>query len=81
VIAEVAVVRRPDARTGERADAVVRVQPGATAPSLDDVRRHLDEIGLGRPKWPEELRVVDDFPRTAAGKVKKFELRAELSDE
>jgi len=27
--------------------------------------------------WPEELRChLDDFPRTAAGKVRKTELRA-----
>ena len=79
-IAEVAVVGRPDARTGERAVAVVRVRDGATAPDLDDLRTHLAAVGLGRPKWPEEIQVVDDFPRTAAGKVKKFVLRAELPD-
>ena len=33
-----------------------------------------------RPKWPEELQLVDEFPRTVAGKVKKFELRATLRD-
>ncbi len=77
-VAEVAVVGRPDARTGERAVAMVRVREGAVAPDLDAVRAHLAAVGLGRPKWPEEVRVVDDFPRTAAGKVKKFVLRDEL---
>ena len=79
-IAEVAVVGRPDARTGERAVAIVRVQPGEDAPDLDVVRSHLATIGLGRPKWPEEVRVVEEFPRTAAGKVKKFELRARFAE-
>lgn len=77
-VAEVAVVGRPDARTGERAVAMVRVREGAVAPDLDAVRAHLAVVGLGRPKWPEEIRAVDDFPRTAAGKVKKFVLRDEL---
>lgn len=79
-VAEVAVVGRPDPRTGERAVAVVRVHPGASPPDVDDVRAHLAEVGIGRPKWPEEVRVVDDFPRTAAGKVKKFVLRDALRD-
>ncbi len=80
-IAEVAVVGRPDARTGERAVAFVRTPPGVAPPDLDVVRTHLGAVGLGRPKWPEEVRIVDEFPRTAAGKVKKFVLRAQLRDE
>lgn len=80
-IAEVAVVGRPDPRTGERAVAVVRAPTDVPAPDLAEVRRHLDAIGLGKPKWPEEVRIVDDFPRTAAGKIKKFELRADLRAE
>ena len=79
-IAEVAVVGRPDERTGERAVAFVRVRPGEAVPELDVLHAHLGAVGLGRPKWPEEVRVVEEFPRTAAGKVKKFVLRDELRD-
>jgi non-ribosomal peptide synthetase component E (peptide arylation enzyme) len=42
------------------------------------VRAHLERAGLARQKWPEELHVVDDFPRTASGKVQKFVLRQQL---
>jgi acyl-CoA synthetase (AMP-forming)/AMP-acid ligase II len=77
-IAEVAVVGRPDERTGERAVAFVRMRPGQPPLELDALQSHLAAVGLGRPKWPEEVRVVDDFPRTAAGKVKKFVLRDQL---
>ncbi len=80
-VAEVAVVAAPDARLGEHACAIFRMQPGAVPPSLDDVTAHLDRAGLARPKWPEELRIVDDFPRTAAGKVRKVELRARVRAE
>jgi acyl-CoA synthetase (AMP-forming)/AMP-acid ligase II len=77
-VAEVAVVAAPDERLGERACAVVRMRPGAAPPSLGDVTAHLEGIGLARPKWPEALRFVDDFPRTASGKIRKVELRAWL---
>jgi acyl-CoA synthetase len=42
------------------------------------VRTHLQEAGLARQKWPEELRVVDELPRTASGKIQKFVLRERL---
>ena len=38
----------------------------------------LERIGLARQKWPEELRIVADFPRTASGKVRKVDLRRQL---
>jgi acyl-CoA synthetase (AMP-forming)/AMP-acid ligase II len=79
-IAEVSVVAAPDARLGEHAAAVLRVREGAAAPTLDQVREHLGRAGLTRQKWPESLHQVDDFPRTAAGKVQKFRLRQQLQD-
>ena len=80
-VAEVAVVAAPDERLGEHACAVVRMRPDAAPPTLAELTRHLDGIGLARQKWPEELRVVDDFPRTASGKIRKVDLRARLRAE
>jgi acyl-CoA synthetase (AMP-forming)/AMP-acid ligase II len=80
-VAEVAVVAAPDTRMGEHACAFVRARPGADVPSLVDVRKHLESIGLARQKWPEEIRAVDDFPRTPSGKIKKFVLREQLREE
>jgi acyl-CoA synthetase len=80
-VAEVCVVAEPDERLGERAAAVVRVRAGATVPTLDEVRGHLEAAGLARQKWPESIREVDDFPRTASGKVKKVELRRQIRQE
>jgi non-ribosomal peptide synthetase component E (peptide arylation enzyme) len=77
-VAEVAVVAAPDARLGERVCACFRMQLERPVPTLAEVQRHLATHGLARQKWPEELRAVDDFPRTPSGKVKKFELRAAL---
>jgi acyl-CoA synthetase (AMP-forming)/AMP-acid ligase II len=77
-VAEVAVVAAPDARLGEHACAVVRLAPGVSSLELDDVTAQLARVGLARQKWPEELLVVEDFPRTASGKVRKVDLRARL---
>jgi acyl-CoA synthetase len=80
-VAEVAVVAAPDARLGEHACAIVRLAPDAPPIELRDITDELARVGLARQKWPEELRVVDDFPRTAAGKVRKVELRRRLRAE
>jgi len=80
-VAEIAVVAVPDPRLGEHACAMVRMRPGAVAVTLDELRAHLAGVGLARQKWPEELRVVADFPRTASGKIRKVELRAWLRAE
>ena len=80
-VAEAAAVAAPDERMGEHVCAYLRLTPGAAAPTLDFMRRHLADVGLARQKWPEELRVVEDFDRTSAGKIKKFVLRDQLRDE
>jgi acyl-CoA synthetase (AMP-forming)/AMP-acid ligase II len=80
-VAEVAVVAAPDARLGEHACAFLRPLPGARGPDLSGIRTVLEDVGLARQKWPEELRLVDEFPRTPSGKVQKFVLRQQLRDE
>ncbi len=80
-VAEVAVVAAPDARLGEKACAWLRLAPGAAEPGIGELQRHLERAGLPKQKWPEELRVVSDFPRTPSGKIKKFELRRRLREE
>jgi acyl-CoA synthetase (AMP-forming)/AMP-acid ligase II len=80
-VAEVAVVAAPDPRLGERAFAFLRLRPGAVAPDLATLQSHLETCGLAKPKWPEQLRIVEDFPRTASGKIKKFTLRDALRAE
>ncbi|MGH9026301.1 MAG: AMP-binding enzyme, partial [Acidimicrobiia bacterium] len=80
-VAETAVVAAPDARLGEHACAFLRLLPDADAPDLAVVRDRLEQAGLARQKWPEELRVVDDFPRTPSGKIQKFALRDRLGRE
>jgi acyl-CoA synthetase len=79
-VADVAVVGVPDTRTGERAIAFV-TPSGSSVPTLADLASHLSSVGLAKPKWPEELHLVTEFPRTASGKVQKYVLRQQFSEE
>ena len=74
---DVAVVAGPDERYGERVCAFVTLRTGASL-SLDSVATHFERAGIARQKTPAQLEIVEAFPRTAAGKIKKFELRDRL---
>jgi acyl-coenzyme A synthetase/AMP-(fatty) acid ligase len=76
----VAVVVVPDDATGERLIAFV-APSGSVTPTLADPTSHLAAVGMAKPKWPEGLRLVADFPRTASGKVQKYVLRNQISSE
>ena len=78
-VAEAVVVAAPDDRLGERAAAVLRIRDGHDMPTLDDVREHFKSAGVAIQKWPEELHRVDDYPRTASGKVQKFLVRQHIA--
>jgi acyl-CoA synthetase (AMP-forming)/AMP-acid ligase II len=80
-VMEAAVVAAPDPRLGEHACAFVRLDDGGKAVDLTELRSHLERAGLGRQKWPEELRIVGDLPRTPSGKVRKADLRRQLREE
>lgn len=78
-VTDVAVVGLPDARTGERACAVVVPASADDAPTLAELCHHLLEQGLMKQKLPEQLELVDALPRNPTGKVVKFELRDRFS--
>ena len=76
-VRRVAVVGQPDDRLGERLCAVVIPQPGQSV-SLEDLVNWASEHGLSRRYWPESIQIVDDMPVTAAGKIRKNQLRDDL---
>ncbi len=79
-VIEAAVVGIPDVILGERVCAIVRLSPAATV-SLLDVRLTFESLGLARQKTPERLIEMEDFPRTANGKVRKSELKRLFASE
>jgi cyclohexanecarboxylate-CoA ligase len=78
-IAEIAVVGLPDARTGERACAVI-VPGAAPAPDVAELRAALAATGLATFKVPEQVVIWAALPKNDAGKVLKHQIRATLSD-
>ncbi|WP_310531263.1 AMP-binding protein [Novosphingobium sp.] len=77
-IIEAAVVSAPHPRLGEGVFAFLILREGCSA-SVDELGTFLTGQGLARQKCPERIAVVDDFPRTASGKVRKDQLRALIS--
>jgi acyl-CoA synthetase (AMP-forming)/AMP-acid ligase II len=73
-VADVAVVGRPDPDVGERAVAFVVLRPDQQL-ELEALAGFLDDQGLARYKWPEELRTLDELPLGPTGKVLRRELR------
>jgi len=76
-ISEVAVVGRFDERWGEIPIAVLVLN--ADSELTIDALRDWCEGQLARFKQPRALRIVEELPRTALGKVKKHELRLSQS--
>jgi len=72
-IAAAAVVAAPHPRLGEEPAAFVIRRPGARG-SDDALREFLQAEGVAPQKIPRIVVTVDDLPRTASGKVKKYEL-------
>jgi acyl-CoA synthetase (AMP-forming)/AMP-acid ligase II len=77
-IQEAAVVAMPHPRLGEGVATFIRTVAGAEMPSLMEITEFLDNAGLARQKFPERLEYIDDFPRTASGKIRKDQLRAAI---
>jgi fatty-acyl-CoA synthase len=77
-VAEVAIVGRPDRTWGEVPVAVV-VPAGPERPTLTALVAAL-EGRVARFKHPRDVVLVDDLPKSALGKVLRYELRALVSD-
>ncbi|MCQ6551821.1 AMP-binding protein [Streptomyces sp. C10-9-1] len=74
-IADVQVVGVPDERYGEEVLACVVPRDPADPPTLEEVAAFCRER-LAHYKVPRRLEVLDAFPMTVSGKVRKVELRS-----
>ncbi len=73
-VLEAAVVGVPNERWGERPKAFVILKNGVS-PDAEALIEHV-RSRIARYKAPDTVEFVSDLPRTATGKIQKFELRA-----
>jgi len=73
-ILDAQVIGVPDAVYGEELMAWVRLRPGAPALTAADLRSFCSGQ-LAHYKIPRYVHVVDEFPMTVTGKVRKVEMR------
>jgi cyclohexanecarboxylate-CoA ligase/acyl-CoA synthetase len=76
-ISGIAIVRMADARLVERSCAFIVPEDGRT-PTVQELADYLKARGIASFKWPERVEIVTEFPTTASGKVRKFELERML---
>jgi acyl-CoA synthetase (AMP-forming)/AMP-acid ligase II len=82
-IREAAVVAMPHQRLGECVCAFLVIDGNAPDDALINsktLQPHLSDAGLARQKWPEKIVLIDNFERTASGKIRKNLLRAKLAN-
>lgn len=73
-IADAAVVAMPDSRLGERGCAFVTLKPGQNF-DFKAMQAYFDAEQMARQYIPERLEILELMPRTATGKIQKFQLR------
>jgi acyl-CoA synthetase (AMP-forming)/AMP-acid ligase II len=78
-IEDVAVVSMPSRKTGEAICAFI-VAAGDDAPTFAYISALVQEAGLARQKTPEHVQIIEELPKTAAGKIRKDVLRKIAAD-
>jgi fatty-acyl-CoA synthase len=78
-IEQVEVVGVPDPKYGEEIAACIRLHAGERA-TAGEIREYC-QGRLAHFKIPRYVHFVDDFPMTVTGKVQKFVLREQLTEE
>ncbi len=75
-VRDASVVAMPHERLGEGVCAYI-ISEGEPA-TAEALCAHVQDSGLARQKTPERFEFVDDYPRTASGKIRKDQLRADV---
>ncbi len=78
-VSDAQLIGVPDAVMGEELVAVLRLKPGESA--TEEELRTYCKNNISRHKVPRYIAFVTDYPLTASGKIKKFELKAQFLKE
>lgn len=77
-VLEAAVCPAPDPAFGERVCAFIVLRPQEHL-TLTSIAEHFLAMNVPRHKIPQHLEILEELPRTAAGKVKKAELQSRFT--
>ncbi len=75
-VEDVQVIGVPDQKYGEELCAWIKMRAGAAPLDADDVRAYCDGR-LAHYKIPRYVLIVDEFPMTVTGKIRKVQMREE----
>jgi len=78
-ISDVQVIGVPDPKYGEEIMAWVKVKPGAQM--TEEELKEFCKGKIAHHKIPHYLKIVDSFPMTVTGKIQKFLMRQESTEE
>ena len=74
-VVDAQVIGVPDERFGEELMAWLRLRPGADALTAESLRAFCRGT-IAHHKIPRYVKIVDEFPTTVTGKIRKVQLRA-----
>jgi fatty-acyl-CoA synthase len=78
-IVDAAVIGVPDAKYGEELMVWLRMRPGVASLTAESLREYC--LGkLAHYKIPRYVHIVDEFPMTVTGKIRKVQMRSEAID-
>jgi len=77
-IAEAAVIGLPDEVRGEEVCYVLAPRAGETI-TPEEVQSYVEQH-LAKYKWPKEIKVMAELPKTATGKILKREIKRMLAE-
>jgi non-ribosomal peptide synthetase component E (peptide arylation enzyme) len=58
----------------------VILKPGVEELTFEEMQQFLAGKGVAKQYWPEHLELLEEFPKTPSGKIRKFELRDQVKD-
>ena len=79
-ISTVQLIAVPDPRLQEKACACISMKAGKEPLTLESIKNFLSDKGVAKQYWPEQLVIIDEFPRTPSGKIQKYRLREMIAE-
>lgn len=74
-VLEAAVVGYEDNDGLTKPRAFVTLMPGESTDGIEEILKQQVKSAIGKWKYPREIKIVDELPKTATGKIQRFKLR------